>query len=51
MSEVDKLRSEAAKLLESLSKATEALKAVQELKNSADNDNEVLFNGKVTLQV
>ena len=51
MSEADKLKSEAAKLLESLSKATEALKAVQELKKSVDNDNEVFFNCKVTLQV
>jgi len=41
MSEADKLKAEAAKLLESLSKATEALKVVQELKKSADNNNEV----------
>ena len=50
MSEADKLKAEAAKLLESLCKATEALKVVQELKKSTDNDNEVFFISEVTLQ-
>ncbi len=50
MSDADKLKAEAAKLFESLCKATEALKVVQELKKSTDNDNEVFFISEVTLQ-